>query len=236
MSSHPLSVDTAAVRLRNVTKEYRLGDGSVLRAADDVTHEIPAGVVTTFMGASGSGKSTLLHLIGSIDVPDSGTITVAGTDLTTLSRRERADFRSRIGFIFQRYHLLPALTALDNVLAPLAARKVKFDKHERARSLLTMVGLEGRENSLPSQLSGGQQQRIAIARALVNEPHVLLADEPTGNLDSVTAKEILSLIGDLQQQLGATVLIATHDPGVAETAHNQLTIADGRIQESRSLV
>ncbi|UUZ60209.1 ATP-binding cassette domain-containing protein [Nocardioides sp. B-3] len=154
-----IGTDGPAVSLRGVTKEYRLGDGSTLRAADAITHDIPSGVITTFMGASGSGKSTLLHLIGSIDTPDSGSITVAGTELSRLNRKQRADYRSRIGFIFQRYHLLPALTALDNVLAPLAARKVNFDKHDRARDLLSMVGLKGREDSLPSQLSGGQQQR-----------------------------------------------------------------------------
>lgn len=225
----------AAVSLCGVSKTYRLGDGTVLRAADDITHDIPAGVITTLVGASGSGKSTLLHLIGSIDVPDSGTITVAGQELSTLNRKQRADYRSRIGFIFQRYHLLPSLTAMDNVLAPLAARKVDFDKHQRASDLLDMVGLQGRAHSLPSQLSGGQQQRVAIARALVNSPHVLLADEPTGNLDSTTAHEILELVKDLQRELNATVLIATHDPNVAAMAPNRLTVVDGKLHSAEML-
>lgn len=220
-----------AVSLRGVTKTFKLGDGSTLLAANDITHDIPAGVMTTLTGPSGSGKSTLLHLIGSIDTADRGTITVSGTELSELTRKQQADYRSRIGFIFQSFHLLPALTALDNVLAPLAARRVDFDKHERARTLLRLVGLEGREQSLPSQLSGGQQQRVAIARALVNDPHLLLADEPTGNLDSTTATEILDLIQALQARLGSTVIMATHDSTIAARADISLHLVDGRIQQ-----
>ncbi len=197
-------------------------------AADNVTLNIPAGQTTALVGASGSGKSTLLHLIGAINRPDSGTITVGEQQITGLSRRALADYRSRLGFVFQQFHLLPAFTAIDNVLAPLVARKVPFDKHHRARGLLAAVGLTGRETALPTQLSGGQQQRVAIARALINNPGLLLADEPTGNLDSKTAEDILSLLADLQRDRGTTIIIATHDIDLAASCDQVVRIHDGR--------
>lgn len=218
-----------AVRISDVVKHYRLGDGTKLVATNHVTADIPAGLTTALMGSSGSGKSTLLHLIGAITKPDFGSINIDGEDISRLNRKELADYRSTIGFVFQQFHLLPAFTALDNVLAPLVSRKVSFDKHKRALELLEAVGLGGRETALPSQLSGGQQQRVAIARALVNGPQLLLADEPTGNLDSVTAGGIMSLIHDLQRANNTTVIIATHDPDIASNCDRKLQLKDGRL-------
>lgn len=221
-----------AVRLDHVSKTYRLGDGSSLTAADDLTLTIEAGRFTAVVGTSGSGKSTLLHLVGAIDRPDSGSITVGDRDLTALSRRDLADYRSGIGFVFQQFHLLPALTVADNVLAPLVARKVGFDRHDRARRLIEAVGLGGRESALPSQLSGGQQQRVAIARALIAAPSLILADEPTGNLDSHTAAEILELLTGLQRDHGTTLVMATHDEQIAATADRVIHLKDGRADEA----
>lgn len=219
------------VALRDVRKEFTLGDGTKLAAADGITLDIERGRFTAVTGPSGSGKSTLLHLIGAIDHVDSGTITVGDTDITALTSRAAADYRAGIGFIFQRFHLLPALTLTDNVLAPVIARKVDFDKRARARELLDAVGLEGRYDSMPSQLSGGQQQRVAIARALVSHPDLLLADEPTGALDSTTADEILTLLRDLQTTRGMTIIMATHDHTIAASAHREIHVRDGRLAE-----
>ena len=218
----------ARVSLAEVTKSYRLGDGSQLLAADHVTLEIAAGERVALVGASGSGKSTLLHLMGAVDVPDAGVIAVDDLTITGLGRRALADYRAGIGFIFQHFHLLPALTLLDNVCAPLIGRRFAGDKRVRGRELLDAVGLGGRASAFPSQLSGGQQQRVAIARALVAEPRLLLADEPTGNLDSATAAEILDLLEDLHHQLGMTTVIATHDAGVAASCGRVIRIEDGR--------
>lgn len=218
----------ARIRLEHVTKAYTLGDGSTLTAADDVTLDIPAGAFTCFTGPSGSGKSTLLHLIGAVDVPDAGTISVDDRTITAMNRRDLADYRASIGFVFQQFHLIPSLNLLDNVLAPLVERKTTYDRHDHARQLLNAVGLGNRTTAMPSQLSGGQQQRVAIARALVGRPNLLLADEPTGNLDSTTATEILDLLRSLQHDHGATLVMATHDPTIAATADHQVTIHDGR--------
>lgn len=216
------------VLLEGVTKTYQLGDGSVLKAADEVSLELPAGGLTALIGASGSGKSTLLNLIGAVERPDKGTITVGGQQLTSCTRRQLADYRSGIGFVFQQFHLLAALSVLDNVLAPLSGRAFDGDRVLHARELLAAVGLEEREDALPSQLSGGQQQRAAIARALLNKPSLLLADEPTGNLDSRVGAEIISLIAELPARLGTTVIIATHDPTVAAICDTLVHIVDGK--------
>ncbi len=220
-------MDGAVVTLDQVTKTYRLGDSSSLVAADDVTLTLAAGSRTALVGASGSGKSTLLHLIGAIDVPDSGTITVGEDVITSFSRRQLADFRATIGFVFQQFHLLAALSLLDNVAAPLVGRKVT-GKRRRALEALDAVGLADRAGALPAQLSGGQQQRVAIARALVVRPRLLLADEPTGNLDSHTADDILDLLGELHGRYGTTIVLATHDPDVAGTCDDLIRIVDGR--------
>jgi len=222
---------TSLVRLDGVSKSYRLGDGSILTAARDVTLEILAGQRVAMVGASGSGKSTLLHLIGAIDTPDSGTISVGGQVVTGLSGRRLADYRAGIGFVFQQFNLVPGLSLLDNVAAPLVGRKVSDDKWARARELLDAVGLAGRERSLPSQLSGGQQQRVAIARALVVRPSLLLADEPTGNLDSSNAEAIMDLLLELQHRYGATIVLATHDAALAATCDQVYEIRDGVVTE-----
>jgi putative ABC transport system ATP-binding protein len=224
----PLAARGAAVRVEDLVKVYRLGDGSILTATDHITLDVQPGTTTAFVGSSGSGKSTLLHLIGAITRADSGTITVGGQLITGMRRRQLADYRATIGFVFQQFHLLPAFTALDNILAPVAGRRVDFDRHERAHELLADVGLAGREAALPSQLSGGQQQRVAIARALINDPRLILADEPTGNLDSTTAAEILQLLQDLQSRRGTTVMLATHDPDLAATCDQTIHIKDGQ--------
>jgi putative ABC transport system ATP-binding protein len=218
----------AAVEVSGVAKRYSTGAQAVA-ALDGVSLSIEAGALVAVAGPSGSGKSTLLHLLGAMDVPDEGTIRVGAAEVTALSRRERVDYRRRIGFVFQSFHLLSALTALDNVAAPLLPYRADFDKHDRARELLAAVGLAGREDALPSELSGGQQQRVAIARALVNEPTLLLADEPTGNLDSRTGEELLQLLLGLRAQRGTTVVVATHDPVIASRCDRVVRLQDGRI-------
>jgi putative ABC transport system ATP-binding protein len=218
----------ARVEVTGLAKRYTT-DGSVLAALDCVTFTVSPGELLAMMGPSGSGKSTLLHLVGSMDEADEGNIVVGDFDVTALPRRSRPGYRRRIGFVFQRFHLLPALTALDNVAAPLLPHRTDFDKHARAAELLAAVGLGGREDSLPSALSGGEQQRVAIARALVNQPMLLLADEPTGNLDSATGAGIMELLVDLRDRFGMTVIVATHDAVVASAADRILRLRDGRI-------
>lgn len=225
----------ATVNLTGVSKTYELGAGEHITAVDKVDLCVPAGCALALTGPSGSGKSTLLHLIGAIERPDQGTIEVDGQSLAKLSRRSLADHRRHIGFVFQRYNLLPALTALDNVVAPVLPYRTSYDKVERARQLLDYVGLAGRERSLPSRLSGGQQQRVAIARALIGSPHLLLADEPTGNLDTVTGREIVELLIQLRNQQGMTIIIATHDPRIAARTNRIIQLRDGRITDELDL-
>ena len=217
------------VRITEARKSFSLPDGGKLTAVDGVSLRIDPGTALSLTGPSGSGKSTLLHLIGAIERLDSGTIVVAGQDLGTLSRKALAAYRRTIGFVFQRFHLLPALTALDNVIAPVLPFRTAFDKRQRALELLKVVGLEDRAGALPSQLSGGQQQRVAIARALINEPHLLLADEPTGNLDSRNGAAIVDLLLTLRDERAATVIVATHDPGIAERCDTSLHLRDGQL-------
>jgi putative ABC transport system ATP-binding protein len=218
-----------AISIEGLSKSYH-GDGEqVVVALDDVTLTLEPGSVNGVAGPSGSGKSTLLQLIGAMDGADSGTITVGSRDVTALSRREQVEYRRTIGFVFQRFHLLPALTVVDNIAAPVLPRRQPFDVDERARDLCAAVGLAGRERALPSQLSGGQQQRVAIARALINDPGLLLADEPTGNLDSHTGGEIIELLLALRERTGMTILVATHDPVVAARCDRIIHLHDGRV-------
>ncbi|MGA9920005.1 MAG: ABC transporter ATP-binding protein [Candidatus Dormiibacterota bacterium] len=218
-----------AVVFSAVSKTYRTGAGLPVRALAEVTLDIPAGQAVAVLGRSGSGKSTLLHLAGAMDVPDSGQLMVGGRDLGALSDAQRTVYRRGIGFVFQRFHLLPALTACDNVAAPLLPFRTGFDKRERAGQLLAAVGLEGREHDLPSKLSGGQQQRVAIARALIGSPQLLLADEPTGNLDSDTGAEVLDLLFGLHRDRGLTLLLGTHDPSVAARCQRNIEVRDGQV-------
>jgi putative ABC transport system ATP-binding protein len=214
----------------------RFGAGSsAISALDGVSVTLEAGASVALMGPSGSGKSTLLHLLGALDQPDAGSILVDELDLSAASRKELIGHRRRTGFVFQRFNLLPTLTATDNVLAPVLPLKVGFDKAARAKQLLAEVGLDGRGGSLPSELSGGEQQRVAIARALINAPPLLLADEPTGNLDSTTGAEVLALIMRLRAEHGMTVVIATHDPGVAAQTDRVIQLRDGRITDDTTV-
>jgi putative ABC transport system ATP-binding protein len=222
------------VTLEHVSKIYAT-DGASIRALDDITLGVAADQMVAVAGPSGSGKSTLLHVIGAMDDPDGGMIRVGEREVTALSRSAQVEHRRSIGFVFQRFHLLPALTVESNVVAPVLPYHTPFDKHGRASELLRAVGLEGRERSLPSRLSGGEQQRVAIARALINSPGLLLADEPTGNLDSATGEEIMDLIVELRRARGMTVIVATHDPVVAARCERIVRLVDGKVVADESV-
>jgi putative ABC transport system ATP-binding protein len=221
----------AAIVLRDVARRFPVDGEPAITALDGVSLEIAEGSAVGLSGPSGSGKSTLLHIVGALDRPDAGSVHVGGRPLAGMSRRELAEHRRRIGFVFQRFNLLPALTVIDNVMAPVLPYRVGFDKEARARELLAAVGLEGRETSLPSRLSGGQQQRVAIARALINAPRIVLADEPTGNLDSRTGAGIVELLLALRAARGMTVVIATHDSQVAARCDRVVRLLDGRVSD-----
>jgi putative ABC transport system ATP-binding protein len=225
----------AAIELRGLGKRYGLSQDQQVVAADNISLRIAAGSFVAVTGASGSGKSTLLHLIGAIERPDAGAILVGGTEITRLRGARLAAYRRTVGFVFQRYNLLPALTALDNVIAPVLPYRTQWNKRDRARQLLGAVGLAGREQSLPSRMSGGEQQRVAIARALVNSPSLLLADEPTGNLDSANAAEILALLARLREERGMTVLLATHDLQIAARSERLIRLRDGTLADDIDL-
>lgn len=219
------------VALDGVSKRYVTGPDQLIVALDAVSLVVQPGTVLGVAGPSGSGKSTLLHVIGAMDTPDAGLVRVGETFVNQLSRRGQAAYRRKIGFVFQRFHLLPALTALDNVAAPLIPYRTGFDKFDRAIELLDGVGLADRATSLPSRLSGGEQQRVAIARALINDPGLLLADEPTGNLDSRTGEAVMELLLELRRERGMTMIVATHDPVIAQRCDKIVRLLDGRVTE-----
>ncbi len=218
------------IEIRAVSKSYVRGQQTV-PVLEDVSFRINPGEFVALMGPSGSGKSTLLNLIAGIDRVDSGSILVGGVDITTLDESELARWRSKsIGFIFQFYNLIPVLTALENVelpllLTPLSAR----ERREHATAALALVGLADRMDHRPSELSGGQQQRTAIARAIVTDPEILVADEPTGDLDRVSAGEILDLMAGLNKSMGKTIVMVTHDPRAAERAHLIRSLEKGEL-------
>ena len=222
------------VQARHLNKRYEAG-GQAVVALDDLSFSLGPGAALAVTGPSGSGKSTLLHVLGAMDRPDSGRAVVDGQDLTHLRSKEQSIYRRRIGFVFQRFHLIPALSALDNVLAPLTPFKTTFDRVERGRDLLAAVGLEGRELFLPARLSGGEQQRVAIARALVNDPGLLLADEPTGNLDASTTDDIVDLLANIRVDRNMTLIVASHDPAVAASCDRIMGLRNGRIAEDVTL-
>ncbi|HLI43895.1 MAG TPA: ABC transporter ATP-binding protein [Acidimicrobiales bacterium] len=224
----------AEVRLVDVERSYRTAGGVVIRALSQVCLEIPAGQSVAVKGRSGSGKSTLLHLVGAMDVADCGSVLVAERDLGALSARDRTAYRRSVGMVFQRFHLLPALTVWDNVAAPVVPFATPFDKRARARELIAAVGLRGREHDLPSRLSGGEQQRVAVARALIGDPVLLLADEPTGNLDSAVGAQVLDLLFGVHAARQMTMLVATHDPIVAARCERVVELSDGRVVGDRS--
>jgi putative ABC transport system ATP-binding protein len=217
-----------SIRLKDVRKTYRR-DTQDVPVLDGVTLEIASGDYVALMGPSGSGKTTLLNLIGGIDRPSSGDVFVGDTNLAKLDGRPLAKWRSNnIGFIFQLYNLIPVLTALQNVELPLLLHKMSGkERKERARTALELVGLGDRMQHFPRQLSGGQEQRVAIARAMVSDPAVLLADEPTGDLDRKSAGEILALLQQLNTQFQKTIVMVTHDPHAAERAHRTIHLDKG---------
>ena len=210
---------TSIVKLRGVTKTYERGGESV-RVLEDLDLDVPTGSYEALMGPSGSGKTTLLNLIAGLDRPSNGSVEVAGKRLEGLGEGALAKWRSStIGFVFQSYNLLPVLTALENVELPLLLTALgSAERKKRAQTALRVVGLEERMQHFPRQLSGGQEQRVAIARAIVNDPTIIVADEPTGDLDRAAADDILALLEKLNTQLGKTILMVTHDPAAAERA------------------
>jgi len=217
----------AILTVKRLTKVY--GTAVPVRALDEVDLSVEAGEIVAVMGPSGSGKSTLLNMLGALDRPTSGCVMIEGNDLDGV--RDLDAFRAlTLGFVFQMHNLIPTLTAAENVQVPMKGRGARRRRqHERAMEMLELVGLVERAGHLPSQLSGGQRQRVAIARALVNEPRVILADEPTGNLDSVSGREVIELLVRLNRDRGTTILIITHDRNVARSAQRILQMNDGRI-------
>jgi putative ABC transport system ATP-binding protein len=219
------------VQLRSVSKAYTRGKETV-HVLDKLSLTVASGAFEAFMGPSGSGKSTLLNLIAGIDRATEGAVMVAGQDLTKLGDSALAKFRANtLGFIFQQYNLIPVLTALENVELPLLLTKLgSSDRKKRAQTALRVVGLEDRMDHHPRQLSGGQEQRVAIARAIVNDPQIIVADEPTGDLDRKSADDILTLLTKLNKELGKTILMVTHDPAAAERATQTHKLNKGRLE------
>ena len=225
--------DTDLIRLENITHAYATGASSQA-VLYDVSFSVPTGQSCAIVGASGSGKSTLLNLIGQLDDPTSGRVLLAGEDMTNADAESRAIARNRIiGFVFQSFNLLPRLDALDNVALPLLYRGIPQPQaRQAALTQLERVGLSNRSHHRPADMSGGQRQRVAIARALVGEPSLLLADEPTGNLDSQTAQDIIGLLLSLNRERGTTLVVVTHDTGIADRMARCIQVRDGRIEEA----
>ena len=223
----------ALVEIEHLTKSYVRGE-QVVPVLTDINLVIREGDFVAMMGPSGSGKSTLLNLVAGIDKPDSGRLAVAGEDITQLSDTELADWRARtVGFIFQFYNLMPVLTAFENVELPLQLTALsRAERRERVELLLSMVGLSDRVKHYPNELSGGQQQRVAIARALVTDPLLVIADEPTGDLDRQSAADILGLLERLNSELGKTIVMVTHDPRAAGAAHHLIYLDKGQLTDT----
>ena len=218
------------VLIEHLVKSYRRGD-QVVEVLRDISLAIPSGAFTALMGPSGSGKSTLLNLIAGIDKPDSGVLRIAGLDIAAMGETELAGWRAaNVGFIFQFYNLMPVLTAFENVELPLLLTPLsRRERRERVALTLEMVSLADRMDHTPNELSGGQQQRVAIARAIVSDPTLIVADEPTGDLDRQSAAEILSLLQQLNQQLGKTIIMVTHDAQAAAQARNVVHLEKGEL-------
>ena len=228
--------DAAVIRIEDLVRVYQMGEVEV-RALDGVSLSIAKGEFVAVMGPSGSGKSTLMNIVGCLDRPTSGSYFLDGVDVSGLDRDRRAEIRNdKIGFVFQSFNLLPRTTAIENVELPLiyssGVRLNTQEREDKARRCLATVGLSGREHHLPSQLSGGQQQRVAIARALINDPKLMLADEPTGNLDTKTSEEVIAVFQALNAE-GKTVVVITHEADIAEYARRIVLFRDGRIVEDR---
>jgi putative ABC transport system ATP-binding protein len=233
-------VDAAAppplIRIRNLAKAYRRG-GQVVPVLHDITLDVQAGDFLGLMGPSGSGKSTLLNLIAGIDKPDAGEIAIDGVDITALSEAALADWRaSTVGFIFQFYNLMPVLTAFENVELPLLLTRLgRGERRSHVEAALAMVGLTDRMEHYPSELSGGQQQRVAIARAIITDPKLLVADEPTGDLDRHSAEEVLGLMDRLNVELGKTIIMVTHDRRAADKAHAIMYLEKGELSQAEGV-
>ena len=226
------SADDSLLRLRGLTKAYREGDEE-RTIFDGLNLSIAKGTFAVLMGRSGAGKSTLLNLISGIAPPDAGTVSIGGTTLTALSEKKRTQFRrTHIGFVFQAFNLIPTLTVLENVLLPLElSGGAGAEEHDRARHILSEVGLEERADSFPDRLSGGEQQRVAVARALAHRPLLVLADEPTGNLDYETGEQVLDVLAELAGVSETTLLVATHDRSVLPRADRVLRMEGGTLRE-----
>ena len=224
------------INIHNITKTYNKGATKV-EALKQVSFSIENGEIVALMGASGSGKSTLLSLIGGLDKCDSGSISVDEKNISTLNAEKLADFRrDKVGFVFQQFHLIPTLSVVENIMLPLLPSGIKkAECYSVAKEALEKVGLSAREKHLPGELSGGEQQRVAIARALVNKPEIILADEPTGDLDSKTGEKILELLQALNQKGKVTIIIATHDDKIAQKTKRKIVLKDGRVIEDEKL-
>lgn len=236
IESNGKTIASNIIQTRALCKDFELGDQWV-HALNTVDLDIPQGQFTAIMGPSGSGKSTLLYMLGGLDRPSEGEIMVAGNRLDTLTGEELAAFRREtVGFIFQAFHLVPTLTALENVALPGVFAGVERDVREnRAYRILATLGMDDRIDHRPHQLSGGQQQRVAIARALFNDPPIIMADEPTGALDSKTGQTVMKLLRYLSRQQGKTIIVVTHDPSVADYAERMIGLRDGYVIEDRLL-
>jgi putative ABC transport system ATP-binding protein len=222
------------IELENIVKTYHMGQVEV-QALDDLSFSIGKGEMVAIMGPSGSGKSTVMNIMGCLDNPTKGKYVLDGVEVSGLSDAELAEVRNRkIGFVFQQFNLLPRTSALDNVELPLVYGNVSNGR-QRAMEALTKVGMGHRTHHSPNQMSGGEQQRVAIARALVNQPAIILADEPTGNLDSRTSAEIMNLLLSLNRNDGITIILVTHDPEVGALTQRIITLRDGRLNEDKSI-
>ena len=230
---HPAGERPLLVEIVGLSKSYVRGD-QVVPVLTDINLTIREGDFVALMGPSGSGKSTLLNLIAGIDKPDAGRLAIAGEDITRFSDSELADWRARsVGFVFQFYNLMPVLTAFENVELPLQLTDLtRAERRERVELLLEMVGLADRMKHYPNELSGGQQQRVAIARALVTDPRLVIADEPTGDLDRQSAADILKLLDRLNVELGKSIVMVTHDPRAAEAAHHLIYLDKGQLTDT----
>jgi putative ABC transport system ATP-binding protein len=221
------------IECRNLTREYRKGE-AVIRPLDELDLDVPAGDFLALMGPSGSGKTTLLNLIAGIDSPTAGALTIDGTNLASLRRNKLAAWRStNVGYVFQLYNLVPVLTAYENVELPLLLHNIsRRERHRRVMHALERVYITERGEHFPRQLSGGQEQRVAIARAIVTDPKIIVADEPTGDLDKPSARAVMTLLQALNEELGKTIIMVTHDPKTTEYAKRTLHLDKGRLVES----
>lgn len=222
----------ALIEVKNAIKTYQMGD-ELFYAMNDISFEIEQGDFVAIMGASGSGKSTCMNMLGTLDKPNSGEYYLDGVDVFSLNADELSDIRNnKIGFVFQGFNLISRTSAIDNVMMPMIYKGIpEEERYERARQALKIVGLEKKENNLPSQMSGGQQQRVAIARAIVNDAPLILADEPTGNLDTKTSVDVMKFFVNLNEKLGKTIVLVTHEPDIAEYTKRTLRFKDGKIIE-----